>query len=333
VAKLGRSTATSDQAHKMVSMYSDEKINLIAVPVSYYEGAQALGQPLWDWWYARRAAVGMMSWDLTNTMKRSLPPAQQQVLKNQATVLHPNDEVKRTIFLRRDQGSTLKRLDADALRYAHGDQRRLCARANPCCARPWRSRRSWRASIASVVTSSSMCVTAATATGSTAIAGRARFASKSRQPTDRSTTAKQLSSLTVGGVQTVLQQDNQPACCYAAKTRPDHAGYYRSEADLLVLDLTDPKKPTLAGRLVLPGYVSGYYSGCGMSTTTTIMGLQPALLCADQRRSGAAERHYDYQSSERRAGSRWRRSIQRRQQPQDQLWPQERSRAGIGSAV
>jgi hypothetical protein len=254
-------SGNQDQAHKMLGLYSDEKINLIAVPVSYYE-ERKLSESPWDWWYMRRAAVGMMSWDLTK-YDPLLPPAQQQVLKNQATVLHPNDEVKRTIFLRRDQGSTLKRLML-TLSDTHLAINDVTKPDQP----QLRSTVEIAPYIAGVYRVGKHVVEHVRHGGDGYWYYNDRRPSTFRvklPATDGSLdNAKQLASLTVGGVQTVLQQDNRLLLLRRKDGRDPITGNYRSEADLLVLDLADPTKPKLAGRLVLPGYVQGYYSGCGM---------------------------------------------------------------------
>lgn len=95
-----------DQAHKMIGMYSDAEVNLVAVPVSYYEETRD-GENDW-WWYSWRSAVGMMSWDLTR-YDPALAPEQQTVLQDLATVVHPNGEVKRTIFIQRPGPNDTKR--------------------------------------------------------------------------------------------------------------------------------------------------------------------------------------------------------------------------------
>ncbi|MBW2736396.1 MAG: beta-propeller domain-containing protein, partial [Deltaproteobacteria bacterium] len=95
-----------DQAHKMIGMYSDALVNLVAVPVSYYEETRN-DESSW-WWYSLRSAVGMLSWDLSR-YDPALPPEQQSVLQNLATVIHPDGEVKRTVFLQRPGVGDTKR--------------------------------------------------------------------------------------------------------------------------------------------------------------------------------------------------------------------------------
>jgi len=82
-----------DQAHKMIGMHSDGKVNVITVPVYYYTKSGAS-----DWgWYNYQTAVGMMSWDLSK-YDPSKSPNDQQVLENHGTIIHPKGEVRRSVI-------------------------------------------------------------------------------------------------------------------------------------------------------------------------------------------------------------------------------------------
>jgi len=80
-----------DQAHKMIGMHSDSSANVITVPV-YYRKQTKDG---W-WWYGYETAVGLMTWDLAK-YDPAKSPAEQQVLQNFGTIIHPKGQVKRSI--------------------------------------------------------------------------------------------------------------------------------------------------------------------------------------------------------------------------------------------
>jgi hypothetical protein len=82
-----------DQAHKMLGMQSDGTVNVITVPISYWKRSQAN-----EWWYDNfQTAVGIMSWDL-DRYDPSLAPAQQSVIRNHGTFIHPSGEVRRSVL-------------------------------------------------------------------------------------------------------------------------------------------------------------------------------------------------------------------------------------------
>lgn len=84
-----------DQAAKMIGLSEGGLVNLVTVPV-YYTKKIPGGNGWWDS-YKSETAVGMLSWDLTK-YDATLPPEQQNVLENAATVVHPGGEVKRSVF-------------------------------------------------------------------------------------------------------------------------------------------------------------------------------------------------------------------------------------------
>jgi hypothetical protein len=81
-----------DQAHKMIGMHSDGKINAITVPVYYTKKSDQNG---W-WWYGYETAVGLMSFDL-GKYDPAKSETEQQVLTNHGTIIHPKGQVRRTI--------------------------------------------------------------------------------------------------------------------------------------------------------------------------------------------------------------------------------------------
>ena len=86
-----------DQAHKMIGMHSDNKANVITVPV-YYRKKSTSGS--W-WWYGYETAVGMMTWDL-GKYDPTKSHLEQNVLQNFGTVIHPKGQVRRTIVFTHD---------------------------------------------------------------------------------------------------------------------------------------------------------------------------------------------------------------------------------------
>jgi hypothetical protein len=89
-------TQNQDQAHKMIGLYSEPSLNLIAVPVSYWEKPSE--NHGW-WWYEQRSAVGIMRWDLS-LYDPTLDHLQQKVLQNLSTFVHPSGQVRRSIFFK-----------------------------------------------------------------------------------------------------------------------------------------------------------------------------------------------------------------------------------------
>jgi hypothetical protein len=83
-----------DQAHKMLGMHADGNLNVITVPVSYYTRSDTKE----GWWYERfQTAVGIMSWDLSR-YDAAKAPAQQTVIQNHGTFIHPDGEVRRSVL-------------------------------------------------------------------------------------------------------------------------------------------------------------------------------------------------------------------------------------------
>lgn len=95
-----------DQAHKMVGMYSENNVNLITVPVSYYTRSAEGG--LW-YWYEYKSAIGLLQWDLTK-YDPNKNETQQQVLNNLATIVHPQGSVKRTALVNLPVAGGVQRL-------------------------------------------------------------------------------------------------------------------------------------------------------------------------------------------------------------------------------
>lgn len=81
-----------DQAHKMIGMQSDGTTTVITVPVSYAKRSQ---DSAW-WWYRTETAVGIMSYDVSK-FDPAKAPADQTVIQNYGTLVHPNGEVQRSI--------------------------------------------------------------------------------------------------------------------------------------------------------------------------------------------------------------------------------------------
>ncbi len=83
-----------DQAHKMLGMHADGDLNVITVPVSYWQRNDTTQ----GWWYDRyQTAVGIMSWDLTR-YDPAKPATQQTVIQNHGNFIHPNGEVRRSVL-------------------------------------------------------------------------------------------------------------------------------------------------------------------------------------------------------------------------------------------
>jgi hypothetical protein len=92
-----------DQAHKMIGMFSDATANVVTVPVSYYKKSDEENGG-W-WWYGYETAVGIMAWDL-GAYDPAKAPADQTVLKNHGTFVHPNGQVLRSILFTHEGSAT-----------------------------------------------------------------------------------------------------------------------------------------------------------------------------------------------------------------------------------
>lgn len=84
-----------DQAHKMIGLHESGLVNLVSVPVHYTKKVAGANGATWDT-YKSETAVGLLSWNLTN-YDPTKAPAQQNVLENASTVVHPGGNVKRTV--------------------------------------------------------------------------------------------------------------------------------------------------------------------------------------------------------------------------------------------
>lgn len=93
-----------DQAHKLIGLHSDGRVNLVTVPVSYL-GRQAQEG---SWWFRTGSAVGLMSWDLTRYAPEQ-SELQQQVLQNHGAAIHPAGAVRRSVVFTH-QGETPRRM-------------------------------------------------------------------------------------------------------------------------------------------------------------------------------------------------------------------------------
>lgn len=83
-----------DQAHKMIGLHESGLANLVSVPVHYTKKIAATNGG-WET-YKSETAVGLLSWNLSN-YDPSKQPAQQNVLENASTIVHPGGNVKRTV--------------------------------------------------------------------------------------------------------------------------------------------------------------------------------------------------------------------------------------------
>lgn len=295
-------TWDQDQAHKLLGMYSDATVNLITVPISYYQEWRG-GNSSWDWWYTQKSAVGMMSWDLSKYDPLLAPP-KQTVLQDLATVEHTSGDVKRTIFLRRDQADgSFKRLML-TLSETHLVVNDVTQPATP----KLRASVEIAPYIAGVYTIGSSVVEHVRHGGS----GYYYYGDKRpssfrvKTPNAQGEVDGQptVAEVTIGGVQTVLQHGDKLLLLRRKDSGDPWGGYYESKADLLVLDFSDPKAPKLAGKLELPGFVQSHYSGCGMYdhyyygwgyTTRSFTSTQDGLVLV--------QRHYEWQSGSERQWS------------------------------
>lgn len=123
VAWTGSSVSSNlDQAHKLIGMHSDDELNVVTVPVYYWK---KVGE---EWWYHQyETAVGLMTWDLAR-YDPARRPAQQQVIQNFGTFVHPNGEVRRSIVFRHRPSGRRKMINLSDTHASFADVQDL---ANP----------------------------------------------------------------------------------------------------------------------------------------------------------------------------------------------------------
>jgi hypothetical protein len=97
-----------DQAHKMLGMHADGSLNVLTIPVYYSKKIDPANQNDW-WWYSWETAVGLMSWDLTR-YDVTRAPAQQTVIQNHGSFVHPHGEVRRSIVFTHESAAGNRRM-------------------------------------------------------------------------------------------------------------------------------------------------------------------------------------------------------------------------------
>jgi hypothetical protein len=93
-----RSSWNLDQAHKLLGTFAEGSLNVLTVPL-WFARRQEIADPSVGWYYQWQTAVGLASWDLSR-LDDTLPAGAQTVLQGHGTVIHPEGEVKRAIGFR-----------------------------------------------------------------------------------------------------------------------------------------------------------------------------------------------------------------------------------------
>jgi len=251
-----------DQAHKMIGMHSDGKVNVVTVPVYYYKKHGA-----GDWWYYRyETAVGVMSWDLSKYDKTKLP-TDQKVLINHGTVIHPKGQVRRSIvFTHKGQQNRRMMINLSDTHVSVVDLQNLDApvtqsvievapyqaqifRFGPYMVEHVRSGRSpyyWSYN------------------SGTASEFRVKYVGVGGGDLSK---AKELANFVVGGVERVMKWGNKLVLFRRVRSSAAKSGlpYYRYyDTEVLVYDLSNPTKPRKVGVTTLPvPYLPYYRFWCG----------------------------------------------------------------------
>ena len=249
-----------DQAHKMIGMFSDDRANVISVPVYYYSKSDNSG---W-WWYDYKTAVGLMAWDLTkyDSTKSELD---QQVLTNFGTVIHPHGQVDRSVVFTH-KGATDRRMMIN-LSDTHISVVDVNDLSNPVLQ-----------SVVEVAPYHSQLfkfgkyIVEHTKTDPWGYWGggsksELRVKAAGGELEDSATVA----TLSLGGVQQVIQHKNSLVFFRyrrdqnrTGKTGP-YGTPYEDKTEVLVYDFSNPAAPKQAGTVVLPYAMLPYYRfWCGM---------------------------------------------------------------------
>jgi len=237
-----------DQAHKMIGMYSDAQANVVTVPVSYWTRSDSTD----DWWWSQyKSAVGIMAWDLTK-YDDTKAADQQTVLQNYGTFIHPNGSVRRTIVF--GHQTTGQRMMVN-LSDTHASIANIQDLANPQLQSvieiaPYYNRiLQYGNTLVAQVQSQQSYYYAANQDISQFRVFAAGGDLEGAVP---------LASFSVGQVQQAVKHGNQ-LLLFRSLPSQTIDGYYQSQTQVLVYDLTDPTHPRRAGSATLPTSVIPYY--------------------------------------------------------------------------
>jgi hypothetical protein len=254
-----------DQAHKMIGMHSDGKVNAITVPVYYYKKS---GDNDW-WWYGYETAVGLMSWDLTK-YDPSQSELNQKVLENHGTIIHPKGQVRRTIVFTH-KGASDRRMVMNLSNTHVGlvDIENLAAPVTQSIVEiaPFHSQlfRFGDYMVEHVRPGAYSYYDYYGSNGENASEFRVKKISSGVKLED----APALASYTVGQVERVLKyKDNLVLFRRAFVKDPNGKNSWSGtwESDIVVLSFANPTKPTKMGGVKLPSQLMPYYYyWCGMA--------------------------------------------------------------------
>ncbi|MCC6749102.1 MAG: beta-propeller domain-containing protein [Deltaproteobacteria bacterium] len=248
-------TWNQDQAHKLLGMYSEGDLNLVGVPVTFWE--QDTGP--WAWrFYAQRSAVGLMRYDLS-AYDATKEPAAQRVLSDLPTLYHPEGEVRRTIFFKHRQGGVERRMVA-TLSETHLALTDLSDVRSPV----FQSVTELAPYVSGLYRVGNALVEAVTPFSpemnywghATRMDLRIRRADDPAPLEQR----KLLASFSVGGVQSVLVQGTKLVFLRSRNAAPDGTP---AATEVLIYDLSNPEAPRVVGRGQLPTtWLPSYHHYC-----------------------------------------------------------------------
>ncbi|HEX2659979.1 MAG TPA: beta-propeller domain-containing protein [Polyangia bacterium] len=244
-----------DQAHKLIGMESDATANVITIPVSYAKRINDVNDANAWWWYRQETAVGIMAWDVS-AYDPAKAPADQTVIKNYGTFVHPNGEVRRSIvFPHATTGHrTMVNLSdthvsvADIQDLAHPALQSIVEIA-PYVGQIYQ----FGAYVVEQVTNAQYPW--APSQGETEFRVKLAGGELESAPVVASFTVAQAQSVVPFGDKLVVFRYEQPDPS-ATKTAVDP---YQNRTRALVFDLSNPTTPRLAGSTLVPGYFYAYY--------------------------------------------------------------------------
>jgi len=248
-------TWNMDQAHKMIGMHSDGTTNVLTLPIYYAKKTQ---ESNW-WWYHYETAVGVMTWNLDD-YAAGVVGAAKNVLKNFGTVIHPEGQVRRSIVF--SHASSARRMIIN-LSDTHLSMVDMTDLSKP--------------KLDSIVELAPN-YTQVFAFGGHVVEhiqdspdygrngqGASTFRVKPATGGDLESTAA-VASFRIGQVSRVLKHENSLLLFrYVVPEKISATGQYVPPTqEVVVMDMTDPTKPRLAGSTPMPNNVYPYYQyWCG----------------------------------------------------------------------
>ncbi|MCA9668900.1 MAG: beta-propeller domain-containing protein [Myxococcales bacterium] len=235
-----------DQAHKMIGMFSDGRVNAVTVPVYYYVKNE--DNPSW-WYYRYETAIGVMTWD-TSKYDPNKSHTEQTVLQNYGTIIHHNGQVRRSIvFTHKGQSDRRMVVNLSDTHISIADIEDLD--------HPQVLSTVELAPYYSQLYKFGQYLVEQVTSGAYGYEARTEFRVK-RAGADlesRSVVAR----FSVGQVQRAIKHGDNLVLFRTVQENNNQPYYYRTSTEVLVYDLSDPAAPRRAGSVKLTGSILPYY--------------------------------------------------------------------------